>query len=423
MLLSFRCSNYRSIRDEQELSMIAGPTRNHEKHVYTIKDGHGAPVSVLKGALIYGGNGSGKSNLFKAIRFSTKLIIKDNPDFESSNYYMMDPHYAKKPSSFEYEFEINGHVYRYGFEIILSTKTVVSEYLNEIFVDGDDILIFARGEDNKCTLNGKVYQSDDENYFLFIHRGRDDEFKKTDRMHGIIGDVCHWFYFTMATLLPNSTLLYSYDLDDDNNVRKMGKLLSFFDTGITGMDWFKWKDGEENLEPIQTRRINPHSEVIRGKNVRYRRKGDYNDVYVLRCIHGDPGVPFRSDQESDGTRRLWDLSPVLLRDDIEFVYVIDEIDRYLHPLVVYAFIKSFMRKDFKQPKQIIAITHDTHLLDQDLLRRDEIWFIDKDARGASELYSLDDYNVRFDKKIEKAYLEGNFKGVPNIVLPEDLDDD
>lgn len=401
--------------------MIAGPTRNLDNQVYTIKDGHGDPISVLKGALIFGANGSGKSNFFKALRFSTKLIIRDHPDFESTNYYVMDPSYAKKPSSFEYEFEMKGHVYRYGFEIILSTKTVVSEYLSEIFVNGGDLSIFIRGEKGGCVLDEDKYDVDETS--LFIHNGRKEEFYKKGGKHELIHYVCDWFFYTMATLEPDSSLLYNYDFDDKDNIEKMGRLLSRFDTGITGMDFFPWKEGEEKLEAVRNCRVRPNSKIQRGKNVIFKEEGPYNnDKYVLRCVHGDSKTPVRSDQESDGTKRLWNLSPVLLRDDIEFVYVIDELDRYLHPKVVYAFIEWFMKKNFKTPKQIIGVSHNTHLLDQDLIRRDEIWFADKDVVGASELCSLDDYNVRFDKKIEKAYLEGNFKGLPNIVLPSDLDD-
>ena len=420
MLLSFRCSNYRSIRDEQELSMIAGPTRNLENHVYTIKDGHGNPIQVLKGALLFGANGSGKSNFFKAIRFSTKLIIRDKPDFESTNYYVMDPSYAKKPSSFEYEFEMKGHIYRYGFEIILSTKTIISEYLSEIYVDGDDSLIFTRGENGKCALGDDKYDNGETE--LFIHKGRREEFYKKGEKHELMHLVCNWFFYTMATLEPDSSLLYNYDFKKKENIEMMGRFLSRFDTGITGMDFFQWKDGEEKLEAVRNCRIRTDSNILVGKDVVYKEEGEYKDRYVLRCVHGDSKTPVRSDQESDGTKRLWKLSPVILRDDIEFVYVIDELDRYLHPKVVYGFIEWFMKKNFEIPKQIIGISHNSHLLDQNLIRRDEIWFADKDADGASKLCSLDDYNVRFDKKIEKAYLEGNFRGLPNIVLPSDLDD-
>ncbi len=402
--------------------MIAGPTRNLDNHVYDIKDGHGNPISVLKGAILFGANGSGKSNLFKAIRFSTKFIIRDRPDFESTNYYVIDPSYADKPSSFEYEFEMEGHTYRYGFEIVLSTKKVVSEYLSEIFVDGNDTLIFSRGENGSCVLDNERYDVD--RTALFIHNGRQKDFYMKGGKHGLLHQVCDWFFYTMATLAPDSSLLYNYDFDKEENIEEMGKLLSRFDTGITGMGFFPWKEGEEKLEAEHNCRVRTGSKIQRSKNVIFKEEGPYNtDRFVLRCVHGDSKTPVRSDQESDGTKRLWNLSPILLRDDYEFVYVIDELDRYLHPKLVYRFIEWFMKKDFTTPKQIIGVSHNTHLLDQNLLRRDEIWFVDKDPVGATRLCSLDDYNVRFDKKIEKAYLEGNFRGLPNIVLPGDLDDD
>ncbi|KQM09848.1 hypothetical protein AOA81_06305 [Methanomassiliicoccales archaeon RumEn M2] len=226
----------------------------------------------------------------------------------------------------------------------------------------------------------------------------------------------------MATLEPDSSLLYNYDFDTKDNIEKMGKLLSRFDTGITGMDFFPWKEGEENLKLY----ITAVSETIakyREGRMSYSKKRDHTTTSMccaaFTVIRKHQFVLIRNLTVPNvcGTS-----PPVLLRDDIEFVYVIDELDRYLHPKVVYAFIEWFMKKNFKTPKQIIGIGHNTHLLDQDLVRRDEIWFADKDVVGASELCSLDDYNVRFDKKIEKAYLEGNFKGLPNIVLPSDLDD-
>lgn len=422
MLLSFRCSNYRSIRDEQELSMMAGPTKNHENHVIKIQDGHGDTIPVLKGALIFGANGSGKSNVFKAMRFSSQLIIKNKPDFESTGYYMMDPSYSKKPSMFEYEFELNGHVYRYGFEIMLSTKSVISEWLNEVFVDGEDISIFIRDENGKISFNNEDYKLDVSCTSLFIQKGKDESFVKEGSNQKIIGDICYWFYSSVATLRPEARMLYDYDLDDERNIVKMGQLLSFFDTGITGMNFYPHSEGEEDLTEVNNSRISRDSKIFRGKNAIYKKVGPYNQEMVLRCEHGVSKIPVRSDQESDGTQRLWNLSPVLLRDDREFVYIIDEMDRYLHPMAVYAFVEWFMKKNYKINKQLIIITHNTHLLDQDLIRRDEIWFTQKDHEGSTELYSLDDYNVRFDKKIEKAYLEGNFKGMPNIKLPDDLDD-
>jgi AAA15 family ATPase/GTPase len=117
--------------------------------------------------------------------------------------------------------------------------------------------------------------------------------------------------------------------------------------------------------------------------------------------------------ESDGTRRLLDLMPALymLKTDTA-VYFIDEIDRSMHPMLVYKFLEYFLSICKHAPCQIIVTTHESHLLDLDLLRRDEIWFAEKDRAGATNLYSLTDFNVRKDLHIQKGYLEGRFGAVP-----------
>ena len=106
-------------------------------------------------------------------------------------------------------------------------------------------------------------------------------------------------------------------------------------------------------------------------------------------------------------KSLWDLS-----DNKNKVYVIDEIDRCLHPQLTYKFIEAYLNISKDSQRQLIVTTHESHLLDFDLLRRDEIWFVDKDKNGHSSMYSLEAYNERFDKKIDKAYLEGRYGGVP-----------
>ena len=96
------------------------------------------------------------------------------------------------------------------------------------------------------------------------------------------------------------------------------------------------------------------------------------------------------------------------------MYVIDELDRSLHPLLAHAFLKFFVESCPGQCQQLIVTTHETHLLDLDLLRRDEIWFVEKDARQQSHLYSLSGLHVRKDLRIEKSYLQGRFGAVPFV---------
>ncbi|MCH4183671.1 MAG: AAA family ATPase, partial [Prevotella sp.] len=137
----------------------------------------------------------------------------------------------------------------------------------------------------------------------------------------------------------------------------------------------------------------------------------------------DKPIYFDTESESDGTNRIIDYIPVLqdliLKDK---VFVIDEIERSLHPNLVYDIFKLFLTFCKKRKSQLIVSTHESSLLTQKLLRKDEIWFMVKDKEGGSHLSSLNEYMVRFDKSIRKDYLLGRFKGVPDLGNKYDIED-
>jgi len=146
-----------------------------------------------------------------------------------------------------------------------------------------------------------------------------------------------------------------------------------------------------------------------------------NKVYEIKLKHFDDNL-FDYGEESDGTQRLWDILEVLLADK-DKTFIIDEIDRCLHPVLTYKFIKDYIRLSDNKNVQLIVTTHESRLLDFDLLRRDEIWFVEKRQTGESDIYSLEEYNERFDKKIDKAYLEGRYGGVPVFTTLFPVEDD
>ncbi len=132
---------------------------------------------------------------------------------------------------------------------------------------------------------------------------------------------------------------------------------------------------------------------------------------TINFLHGTENVLFDMYEESDGTVRILDLLSVLLSEGNK-TYVIDELDRCLHPGLTYKFVETYMQMAKNKNIQLIVTTHESRLLDFDLLRRDEIWFVNKRKSGESDIYSLEEYNTRFDQKIDKAYLEGRYGGVP-----------
>jgi len=413
MLISFKCENFRSIRDLQELSMISGETRNHPEQITSFGE-----IGILKSALIYGGNGSGKSNIYKAIRFSRDVIMSHTElkKFPSQEY-KLDKRYSNKNSLFEYEIIIEGIFYRYGFEILLSEFKIINEWMDQIDKNLNTVEIFRRTDDNCCYRNKKIDCSIDK---LFIWNVKNKEFSN-DKNNATIKIIFDWFWNSLAVLKPSGSLLWDFDFDNEENLEKMTKILSTFDTGILDLKFIKHENGDETLKRVNNIRTkNLNSKIIRGNNVVYK-EVEYDQALVLRGIHGESErIPINSNEESDGTMQLINLAPILISDDKDITYVIDEFDRCLHPEVVYYFIKWFLNKNYKFSKQLIITTHEPRLLDQDLIRRDEIWFVDKSKDGSSELLPLDRYKIRFDKKLDKPYFKGYFGGIPKIKLPNDL---
>ena len=121
---------------------------------------------------------------------------------------------------------------------------------------------------------------------------------------------------------------------------------------------------------------------------------------------------FGFEEESDGTRRLFDLMDMLLNKREDMLYVVDELERSLHPKLTERFLQLFMQLHSEERMQLLFTTHESSIMDQSIFRRDEIWFIERNAENASEIYSLDRFKERYDKVLSKAYLEGRYGAIP-----------
>lgn len=138
---------------------------------------------------------------------------------------------------------------------------------------------------------------------------------------------------------------------------------------------------------------------------------------MIPCMldHGNPEDPFDLMDESDGTRRLFDFVPLLYDPGCSRVILIDEIDRSLHTALVRKFFELFFEKTDSNNSQIIATTHDINIMDLDLFRQDEIWFVERQRDHSSSLYSLNKYKARFDKKVSNDYLLGRYGAIPQFL--------
>lgn len=443
MLIRFTIENFLSFREKQIFSMIPGKGSLKSHHKSTPIKG----VSALKAGIIYGANASGKSNLIKAIDFGRETVLKGTKPEQpiSTNFYKLDQKYLSKPTYIEYEIQHKGKNYAYGF--ILNAKEIIDEWLFEISKSGET-KIFERKNTTNYDLNFllKRNKTPDEKQFLeFTAKGTPRNqllttqirnTNVTDNVTDIsdILNVIDWFQNALTVIYPGTkNISKKFELHKDTNLQQVFEdMLDYFDTGIDGIE-FKEVDFEkmdiphEVKEDIKSDLFSEKSE----KTSAFLSNPQDDEYYVISKVDsitiqakllktkhkviGGGYELFDLKDESDGTRRIMDLIPLA----IDFfrggnVFVVDEIERSLHPNLVRDFLEFILNECKNTNSQLIVSSHEATLLTQKLLRKDEIWFAVKNKEGATKLHSLEDYNVRFDKEIMKDYLLGRFKGVPKL---------
>ena len=445
MLIRFNVKNFLSfdLREDgksEEFSMIAGKVRNKKEHVYDTGD-----AKILKFSAIYGANASGKSNLVKALSFMRRTILKGLPKGHTDAYCKVNKENKKKESYFEMEILLDGKYYAYGFEVVLSQSKFISEWLIELTPDSREKTIFLRDiingqfefgkELKEKTLIDKlnVYAEDvrDDTSVLFLQimnqnkKNLYQEYKKA----AILKKVYLWVMQSLDINDPNRLISdYSY-MARTENIEKICKIIAAFGTGITNFKMVEVpiekilgelpKPIQEKLiadiekKMIETERDSYKGIIMRSDKEFFILEFDEEKIIckTIQFSHGNQDILFNLSEESDGTVRILDLLEILLSEENK-TYVVDELDRCLHPSLTYKFVELFLKLAEKKNIQLIVTTHESRLMDFDLLRRDEIWFVNKRKNGESDIYSLEEYNTRFDQKIDKAYLEGRYGGVP-----------
>jgi AAA15 family ATPase/GTPase len=443
MLVRFTVENFKSFHDKQELVLI--PTKRLKKnkeHIIELEK-----LSLLRNATIYGANASGKTNLIEAIRFA-KFIITNKLPNEAKKMYCRNFHENEKSETrFEFEIFKNGKYYAYGFSIHMAELVIVSEWLYELLPDkNEEIMLFERETSKKRIELGstihlnkmdemkfKTYKIDfeDNNKGLFIQEMNRQKKINPDSKLLFFKDIFEWFVEDLITIFPDQPITAFEYFYGDEGSSKINQIIEIFDTGISKVkiekisvtdlrnklpsnlveeiiDSFKRKldeslDGKEVMLSLRT---NDAFYNLKGL------KGEEPLITTIMLEHGNAFNDFEFSEESDGTRRLFDLLDILINNKKNKVYVIDELERSLHPKLTYKFVELFFDRLKENNIQLIFTTHESTIMDQELLRRDEIWFIERNKENVSHLYSLDRFKERYDKKLSKAYLAGRYGAVP-----------
>lgn len=454
MLVGFSVSNYKSFKEEQRISFEASKIIRHKAHITNKRN-----KRILKSGLIFGANAGGKSNLVKAIRFSREIVLNglDRVNL-SKSYFRIEGGMYKQPGIFEYRIIVGNFEYSYGIVISYLDKIILGEWLMRIENSGKEVYLFNReiDENNISHAESEVeYTSTEEKYKMdFYLEGFSENMSEAYKRKTILSDIAlranektgifaeirkvyEWFE-DIIILFPSSKYNGLNEVAADKDKKMFfSSVMSYFDTGIESvegesqqMDFDKILDNipRDEAEKIKIDISNAANEYpimfkVDEQIFELRKDENGNIVYnKLMLNHGNVDDMFDYNDESDGTKRLFDLIPLFYENRSVSMILIDEIDRSLHTNLTRKFLELFYEVVEDRDCQLIATTHDSNLLDLELLRQDEIWFVERQDDHSSKVFSLNKFKERFDKKIDKEYLIGRYGAIPifddNFVLEE-----
>ena len=399
MLIEFSVTNFLSISDRQTLNMTAGYNSSDLPGNVLYPDLPGmSGFSFLKGAALYGANASGKSSILTAVAFMRSYVCDSatqmKPDEGTgARPFLLAKDMAKAPSEFEMVFSHNGIRYDYGFS--MDEVRILSEWMY-VYPKGKPRKLFVREYDENKNLytysfgQGSAGFSDLEKMTrpnaLFLSVGV--QFNATELM-----PPYEWFehYLHVLNLSGDglSPVITGSAILKNPSVKQLYcNLLREADLGV------------EDIEVVP--------ESMNEKNGMR--------IYLLHSNQDDASlVKLGLGAESDGTRRLFSLlapwHDVLERGITLFV---DELESSMHPLLTRKLVAMICGSRNTSGAQLIFTTHNTNLLEASLLRRDQVWFTEKDRGGATRLYPLSDYRPRKDESLQKGYLAGRYGAIPML---------
>lgn len=440
MLVKVSVENFKSFDAPVELTMISSSKiQGNKEHRVKIKQ-----TQILKYGVVYGANASGKSNLVDFFSFFKDTVRKGLP-LESVEWFCKNKKdNRQRESTFEIQFTIGNKFYAYGFTAILSERRIISEWLYELFQDGGAKRLFERSLGQRPVLDESITLSAAERKRFEVYaedfEGNDTMLFLTEMNRGkkytvkskliFFQDIYNWFRNNLYIIRPDTPLMDFEYYYDDQSLNLINQVIRTFDTGITevSVETITLEELEASLpkevfsdvmKHIRTRMEETPSANIhitmRSKESFFNISAEANSepiVKTIRLHHGKSFYDFRFEDESDGTRRLFDLIDMLLNRKDDVVYVVDELGRSLHRKLTVHYLQEFMELHKGQQNQLLFTTHEASIMDQDLFRRDEIWFVERNENNESTIYSLDRFKERYDKLLSKAYLEGRYGAIP-----------
>lgn len=410
MILDITVRNFRSFRDEQTLSLLA--ERAFDRHPNNFASFEGDKIKVLRSAVIYGANASGKSNILRALAAIRWLITSSANRKEAQSIPPYEPFRlaaasANAPVEIEIEFIVPSEI-RYRYEVSYGEQEIFSERLTS-FANRIPALVFERniGDSWEDIKFGGTYRGGTRRFSFFSNSTYIARAGNDASAPNSIREIYNYFEnidYVPAEAQPMSHIA----MVDSPMLESVSAMLCLADTGVSKVTL------EENPR---------HKDIKFPDNMPDELKDALiaeNKFDAKFWIEGDDGnlVAFSDNDMSSGTNRLFHLLPIIIASlQSGSILVLDEVDAHLHTDIVILLLQIF-QDDLVNTNnaQILFTTHDTNLLDPNVLRRDQIWFSVKE-QGVSSIKSLDEYDrsyVRHDSPFESFYRDGRLGALPQV---------
>lgn len=430
MLIEFKFSNYRSFRDEAVLSMSASGLSTFKNSLL-----HFGNTRILPGIAIYGKNGGGKSNVIRAFWLAVQFI-KNAQKTQHENAkvpvspFLLNDYSQEQPTSFEFTYSLNNIKYIYGFS---ATKDeIVSEYLYHT-PKGQKATVFQRNYQNFKFTEDKprrklISETVAKNQLFFsIACAMND----SDCISAMKWFREYVLFSRDYSDIPAQLLEYS---NDETMLQSISNYAKMADLGIENMQFeFRSRDitnglnlpenVPENVKVALIEFINLLSETSNNSEIKLK-MGEVKAKSYHKGILKDGSesmIPLELADESDGTRKLMALAPAIESALTKGgILLIDEIERELHPVLASYIVSKFQNKQSNPlGAQVIFTTHNTEFMNEEIIRKDQIYFVDKNqSDGSSELYTISEFSTKTSENIQKGYLLGKYGAVPDIDIEE-----
>jgi AAA15 family ATPase/GTPase len=417
MLIDFSVSNYRSILERQTLNMVASSSFKGLEDLNTFDVGLTEKVPrLLRSTVLYGPNASGKSTLIQALKFVKDRVLNSQKESQAGDEidtvpFKLTAASRVADSEFEVAFVEQGVRYEYGFRCNRQRFTEewlfayplgrAQKWFHRVFdpATGKDAYkfstSFAGGRQRQ------IWKDQTRANALFLSTA-------IQLNNAQLKPVFDWFMQRLRVINSTQNMGSGYTVKRCNNEFDKAKVVAFMNSADLSIADILLKESTFTAEMLPK----DMSSVVKDEVVREMNGQKMTRVkFVHNDIQTQEAIEFSESEESDGTRALFAFAgPWLDVTENERVLVVDELDTSLHPLLVHHLVKRLHHEGTKA--QLIFTTHDATLLSQKLLRRDQVWFMEKDASRATRLYPLSDFSPRDNEAVERGYLNGRYGGIP-----------